>query len=160
MHATIDAQFTLVSTQTKRYRLPLAESLTEIQLEATILEEIVRSLDRRSSRRIAEKHARGNGDRRFQRANRHEQPFAGEHEFTLHHVKDTAATGTIQPTSGHSRISSNSTDNVSIKRMFRSRVPTSLRRSAFVMPSPTATAIMPSKRRSTVESREYGSKLR
>ncbi len=46
MHATIDAQFTVSLDPDKTLPLAtLAESLTEIQLEATILEEIVRSLD-------------------------------------------------------------------------------------------------------------------
>ena len=97
MHATIDAQFTVNLDQDKT--LPLAtfaESLVEIQLEATILEQIVRSLDERLVEAYCgEKHARGNGDRRFQRAGtttRTAVTTAGEHEFTLHHVKDTAAT--------------------------------------------------------------------
>ncbi len=97
MHATIDAQFTVSLEPGKT--LPLAtlvESLTEIQLEATILEEVFRSLDEALVEAYCgEKHARGNGDRRFQRAGtttRTAVTTAGEHEFTLHHVKDTAAT--------------------------------------------------------------------
>lgn len=97
MHATIDAQFTVSLDPDKTLPLAtLAESLTEIQLEATILEEIVRSLDETLVEAYCgEKHARGNGDRRFQRAGtttRTAVTTAGEHEFTLHHVKDTAAT--------------------------------------------------------------------
>ncbi|MHC3439992.1 ISH6 family transposase [Natrialbaceae archaeon A-gly3] len=97
MHATIDAQFTVSFDPDKTLPLAtLAESLTEMQLEATILEKIVRSLDERLVEvYCGEKHARGNGDRRFQRAGtttRTAVTTAGEHEFTLHHVKDTAAT--------------------------------------------------------------------
>ena len=97
MHATIDAQFTVSLDPDKTLPLAtLAESLTEIQLEATILEEIVRSLDETLVEAYCgEKHARGDGDRRFQRAGtttRTAVTTAGEHEFTLHHVKDTAAT--------------------------------------------------------------------
>lgn len=97
MHATIDAQFTVSLDQDKTLPLAtIAESLTEIQLEATILEEILRSLDERLVEAYCgEKHARGNGDCRFQRAGtttRTAVTTAGEHEFTLHHVKDTAAT--------------------------------------------------------------------
>jgi len=47
------------------------------------------------------KHARGNGDCRFQRAGtstRTAVTTAGEHEFTLHHVKDTAAATGGNPT--------------------------------------------------------------
>ncbi|MFU8870280.1 MAG: ISH6 family transposase, partial [Natronococcus sp.] len=97
MHATIDAQFTVSLDPDKTLPLAtIAESLTEIQLEATILEEIVRSLDERLVEAYCgEKHTRGNGGRRFQRAGtttRTAVTTAGEHEFTLHHVKDTAAT--------------------------------------------------------------------
>jgi len=75
MHATIDAQFTVSLDQDKTLPLvTLAESLTEIQLEATILEELVRSLDGASSRRTV-KHARGNGDCRFQRAGTPHEPL-------------------------------------------------------------------------------------
>ena len=46
MHAEINVRFAISITQDKTLPLAtLAESLTEIQLEATILEEIVRSLD-------------------------------------------------------------------------------------------------------------------
>jgi len=97
MHATIDAQFTISLDPNKTLPLAtLAESLTEIQLEATILEEIVKSLDKRLVESFCgQKHARGNGNRRFQRAGtttRTAVTTAGEHEFTLHHVKDTAGT--------------------------------------------------------------------
>ena len=70
MHATIDAQFTVSLDPDKTLSLAtLAESLTEVQLEATILEEIVRSLDERLVEAYCgEKHARGNGNRCFQRA--------------------------------------------------------------------------------------------
>ena len=98
MHATIDAQVTVSIDLDKTLPLAtLAESLTEHHLEATILEELVKSLDERLVEAYCgEKHARGNGDCRFQRAGtstRTAVTTAGEHEFTLHHVKDTAATG-------------------------------------------------------------------
>ncbi|GAB7090343.1 transposase [Halorubrum luteum] len=98
MHATIDAQVTVSIDLDKTLPLAtLAESFTELHLEATILEELVKSLDERLVEAYCgEKHARGNGDRRFQRAGtstRTAVTTAGEHEFTLHHVKDTAATG-------------------------------------------------------------------
>ena len=97
MHAEINVRFAISITQDKTLPLAtLAESLTEIQLEATILEQIVRSLDEALVEAYCgEKHARGNGDRRFQRAgttSRTAVTTAGEHEFTLHHVRDTAAT--------------------------------------------------------------------
>ncbi|TMT81386.1 ISH6 family transposase [Haloterrigena sp. H1] len=97
MHAEINVRFAVSIAQDKTLPLAtLAESLTEIQLEATILEELVRSLDERLVEAYCgEKHARGNGDCRFQRAGtstRTAVTTAGEHEFTLHHVKDTAAT--------------------------------------------------------------------
>ncbi|WP_255191950.1 ISH6 family transposase [Natronobeatus ordinarius] len=98
MHATIDAQVTVSIDLDKTLPLAtLAESFTELHLEATILEELVKSLDERLVEAYCgEKHARGNGDRRFQRAGtttRTAVTTAGEHEFSLHHVKDTAATG-------------------------------------------------------------------
>jgi len=70
MHATIDAQVTVSIDLDKTLPLAtLAESLTEHYLEVTILEELVKSLDERLVEAYCgEKHARGNGDRRFQRA--------------------------------------------------------------------------------------------
>ncbi|MHC3438507.1 ISH6 family transposase, partial [Natrialbaceae archaeon A-gly3] len=48
MHATIDAQVTVSIDLDKTLPLAtLAESFTELHLEATILEELVKSLDER-----------------------------------------------------------------------------------------------------------------
>lgn len=64
MHAEINVRFAVSIAQDKTLPLAtLAESLTEIQLEATILEELVRSLDERLVEAYCgEKHARGNGE--------------------------------------------------------------------------------------------------
>jgi len=67
MHAEINVRFAVSIAQDKTLPLAtLAESLTEIQLEATILEELVRSLDERFVEAYCgEKHARGEGDGRL-----------------------------------------------------------------------------------------------
>jgi len=90
MHATIDVRFELT--------LPLAtlaEAVTDQNLEAVLLESLVESLDAASVEALCgEKHAHGSGDQRFQRAGtdtRTAVTTAGEHEFSLHYVEDTAA---------------------------------------------------------------------
>src|SRR5699024_932395 len=96
MHATIDARFEFSIDDDKT--LPLAtlgEELTEQNIEATILEQLVASLDEQLVEALCgEKHARGNGDERFQRRGTKQRSAvttAGEHDFDLHYVEDTAA---------------------------------------------------------------------
>ncbi len=144
MHATIDAQFTVsLDSRQNATVVTLAESLTEIQLEATILEEIVRSLDETLVEAYLGEHAHGNGDRRFQRAGtttRTAVTTAGEHEFTLHHVKDTAATED-DPTYFRPLEDLVEFDGQRIYQEDVSLQSTDLATSlSFVMPSPTATA--------------------
>ena len=96
MHATIDAQFTISIDDHKTVPLAiLAEFLTEQNIESVLLEQLVESLDAsRVEALCGEKHAHGNGDQRFQRAGtdtRTAVTTAGDHEFTLHYVEDTAA---------------------------------------------------------------------
>ena len=96
MHATIDAQFTINIDDHKTVPLAiLAEFLTEQNIESVLLEQLVESLDAsRVEALCGEKHAHGNGDQRFQRAGtdtRTAVTTAGDHEFTLHYVEDTAA---------------------------------------------------------------------
>jgi len=95
MHATIDVRFELSIDDDKTLPLAtLAEAVTDQNLEAVLLESLVESLDAASVGRSVVKHAHGNGDQRFQRAGtdtRTAVTTAGEHEFSLHYVEDTAA---------------------------------------------------------------------
>jgi hypothetical protein len=96
MHATINMRFTICIDEDKTVPLAtLAEFVTEQNVESVLLESMVESLDAsRVEALCGEKHATGNGDRRFQRAGtdtRTAVTTAGEHEFSLHYVEDTAA---------------------------------------------------------------------
>jgi hypothetical protein len=96
MHAEINVRFELSIDTTKSVPLAtLAEILTEQNVESTLLEAIVESLDAACVEAICgEKHAHGNGDKRFQRAGtdtRQAVTTAGDHEFTFHNIEDTAA---------------------------------------------------------------------
>ena len=96
MHATIDVRFTISIDDDKTIPLAiLAEFLTEQNIESVLLESVVESLDAgRVEALCGQKHARGNGDQRFQRAGtdtRTAVTTAGDHEFSLHYVEDTAA---------------------------------------------------------------------
>jgi hypothetical protein len=96
MHATIDVRFTISIDEDKTIPLAaLAEFITDQNIESVLLESMVESLDAaRVEALCGEKHAHGNGDQRFQRAGtdtRTAVTTAGEHEFDLHYVKDTAA---------------------------------------------------------------------
>jgi len=96
MQATIDLRFTISIDDHKTVPLAtLAEFVTEQNLESVLLESMVERLDAtRVEALCGEKHARGNGDQRFQRAGtdtRTAVTTAGDHEFTLHYVEDTAA---------------------------------------------------------------------
>jgi hypothetical protein len=95
MHATIDVRLTVNIDDDKTIPLAmLAEGITEQNIESALLEELVESLDAtRVEALCGEKHAHGNGTRRFQRRGT-DTPTAvttaGEHEFSLHYVEDTA----------------------------------------------------------------------
>jgi len=95
MHATIDVRFELSIDDDKTLPLAtLAEAVTDQNLEAVLLESLVESSTPPALRRSVVKHAHGNGDQRFQRAGtdtRTAVTTAGEHEFSLHYVEDTAA---------------------------------------------------------------------
>lgn len=96
MHATIDVRLTISIDDHKTIPLAiLAECLTDQNIESVLLEELVESLDAaRVEALCGKKHAHGNGDQRFQRRGtdtRTAVTTAGEHEFSLHYVEDTAA---------------------------------------------------------------------
>ncbi|UWG52000.1 Transposase, Mutator family [Halalkaliarchaeum sp. AArc-CO] len=96
MHATIDVRLTVSIDDDKTIPLAtLAEFITDRNVESALLESLVESLDAaRVEALCGEKHATGNGDNRFQRAGtdtRTAVTTAGEHEFSLHYVQDTAA---------------------------------------------------------------------
>ena len=96
MHATIDVRLTVSIDDDKTIPLAtLVEFLTEQNVESVLLEELVERLDAgRVEALCGEKHAHGNGDQRFQRRGtdtRTAVTTAGEHEFSLHYVEDTAA---------------------------------------------------------------------
>jgi len=95
MHATINVRFDLSIDEDKTVPLAaLAEFITDQNIESVLVESMVESLDAaRVEALCGEKHAHGNGDQRFQRAGtdtRTAVTTAGEHEFDLHYVKDTA----------------------------------------------------------------------
>ena len=95
MHAELNVRFELSIGEDKTLPLAtLAEFVTEQNIESVLLETLVESLDAaRVEALCGEKHAHGNGDRRYQRAGtdtRTAVTTAGEHEFTLHYVRDTA----------------------------------------------------------------------
>jgi hypothetical protein len=96
MHAELNVRFELSIDENKTIPLAaLAEFVTEQNIESVLLEALVESLDAaRVEALCGEKHAHGNGDCRYQRAGtdtRTAVTTAGEHEFTLHYVEDTAA---------------------------------------------------------------------
>lgn len=96
MHATIDVRFTISVNENKTIPLAtLAEFVTEQNIESVLLESVVESLDTGPDETLCgKKHAHGNGDQCFQRAGtdtRIAVTTAGEHEFRLHYVEDTAA---------------------------------------------------------------------
>lgn len=94
MHADINVRFTVSFDENKDLTLAaVAEAVTDQQIESTILEGVIESLDESLVEAYCgEKYAQGNGTNRFQRAGtttRQAVTTAGEHEFTLHHVEDT-----------------------------------------------------------------------
>ena len=96
MHAEINVRFELSTDDDKTIPLAaLAEFVTDQNIESVLLEELVESLDAgRVEALCGEKYAHGNGDKRFQRRGtdpRTAVTTAGEHEFDLHYVEDTAA---------------------------------------------------------------------
>ena len=96
MHATIDVRFTISIDEDKTVPLAtLAEFVTDQNIESVLLKSMVESLDAsRVEALCGKKHAHANGEQRFQRAGtdtRTAVTTAGEHEFDLHYVKDTAA---------------------------------------------------------------------
>lgn len=98
MHATIDVRFECSIDDEKTLPVAaIAEFVTEQDIEAAIVEELVERLDERQVEAYCgEKHATGNGTKRFQRAGtttRSAVTTAGELNLTLHTVEDTAAEG-------------------------------------------------------------------
>jgi len=96
MHATINVRLTVSIDDDKTIPLAtLAEFITDQNVESVLLEGLVESLDAaRVEALCGEKYAHGNGEQRFQRAGtdtRTAVTTAGEHEFDLHYVEDTAA---------------------------------------------------------------------
>ena len=73
----------------------LVEFITDQNVESVLLEGLVESLGAGHVEALCGgKHANGNGQQRFQRAGtdtRTAVTTAGEHEFSLHYVEDTAA---------------------------------------------------------------------
>ena len=84
MYATIDVRLTVSIDDDKTIPLAtLADFITGQNIESVLLEAL-----------CGEKHAHVNGERRFQRRGtdpRTAVTTAGEHDFSLHYVEDTAA---------------------------------------------------------------------
>ncbi len=96
IHATIYVRLTDSIDDDKTISLAtLAEFITGQNVESVLLEGLVECLDAAHVVALCgEKHTTGNGDRRFQRAGtdtRTAVTTAGEHDFDLHYVEDTAA---------------------------------------------------------------------
>ena len=96
IEVTVTIHFVLTIDPTQQYPLAaFAEFLTEQRLESTLLEVIIESLnDVLVEAYCGEKHARGNGTKRFQRSTKKDRTAVttlGEHEFSLSYVEDTAA---------------------------------------------------------------------
>jgi hypothetical protein len=96
IEVTVTIHFVLTIDPTEQYSLAtFAEFLSEQRLESTLLEAIIESLnDVLVEAYCGEKHAQGNGTNRFQRSTtktRTAVTTAGEHEFSLGYVEDTAA---------------------------------------------------------------------
>ena len=96
MHAKVNVRFEIRIDEQKELPLAtLAEFITEQQIESTLLEAVVHSLDEQLVEALCgPKHARGNGDQRYQRRgskSRSAVTTAGEHDFSLHYVEDTTA---------------------------------------------------------------------
>ncbi|RJX51483.1 ISH6 family transposase [Halonotius pteroides] len=91
---TIDFVLTLDLSE-KHPLAALADFLTEQHLESTLLEAMVESLNEHLVEAYCgEKHAQGNGTKRYQRSTsktRTAVTTAGDHQFSLGYVKDTAA---------------------------------------------------------------------
>ena len=93
---TLTIHLSLSIDPSEQYPLAaFAEFLTNQHLESTLLEAVIESLDDMLVEAYCgEKHVDGNGDNRFQRSTtktRTAVTTAGEHEFSLGYVKDTAA---------------------------------------------------------------------
>ena len=102
MHATINVRLTVSIDEDKTLTLAtIGEAVTEQELASTILEELVGSLDKQLGKEYCgEKLARGNGERRYQRAgtaSRSATTTAGEHESDLHYVHDTNEDSYFRP---------------------------------------------------------------
>lgn len=94
MHASVDVHLELTIQDDKTVPLgTLAQSITDLDIEARLVEELVESADcQLTESYCGEKYERGNGEKRYQRAGtttRTATTSAGEHELTLHQVKDT-----------------------------------------------------------------------
>jgi hypothetical protein len=92
---TLTIHLVLSIDPTEQYPLAaFAEFLTKQNIESTLLESLIESLNEvLVEAYCGEKHAHGNGNERFQRSatsTRSAVTTAGEHEFTLDYVKDTA----------------------------------------------------------------------
>jgi hypothetical protein len=93
---TLTVQLVLTIDPTEQYPLAtISEVLVKQNITSLLVESLVECLnDRLVESFCGEKHARGNGNRRFQRSarcTRSAETTAGEHTFTLDYVEDTAA---------------------------------------------------------------------
>ncbi len=88
--------FVLTRDLAERYPLAaFADFLTEQRLESTLLEAVVENLNEHLVEAYCgEKHVQGNSTKRYQRSttkDRTAATTAGDHQFSLGYVKDTAA---------------------------------------------------------------------
>jgi len=103
-------QVSLLLTATK------LEQMVDQHIESVLLEGLVESLDTGCVEALrGEKYAHGNGEQRLQRRGTHTRTAvttAGNHEFSLHYVENTAANHTTNlVTSGPSKLLSDQRNN-------------------------------------------------
>ena len=102
MHASVDVHLEITIQEPKTLTLgTLAQSITDLAIEEQLVEELVESADAQLTQAYCgEKYEHGNGDKRYQRGGtttRTATTTAGEHEFTLHQVEDTAEESYFRP---------------------------------------------------------------
>jgi hypothetical protein len=102
MHATINVRLDVSIDEDKTISAAtVAEALADQEIEAQIYEQSLEALSEQLVEDYCgEKHARGNGEKRYQRAGTDERTVStvvGDHELDLHYVKDTDEGRYFQP---------------------------------------------------------------
>jgi len=102
MHATINVRLDVSIDEDKTISAAtVAEALADQEIESQIYEQSLEALSEQLVEDYCgEKHARGNGEKRYQRAGTADRTIStvvGDHELDLHYVKDTDEGRYFQP---------------------------------------------------------------